>query len=429
MFLVSLFLFIFSAFGYDPVDLAITESVNVVIEEQYKIEQIEISGNWKTKEAVLLKFLGLNPKKSYSMQEISSRVNFLQSLSSIYRSEFTLTQSSEGYILRINVVEQKTLLPIINFGFQRSNQWAQVGLVDLNLQGSGDELLIYYQNNQGNHGGEVFYKKNRIAGKPINLSSNFLRWSSVEPVKFDNETPFDYDFTLNQISIGVEYLYSNQVSFSAGISGLKENYQSYSEDVPGPISLDLRKALAKWQFNFSNIKYDGIYKDNFIASLTFQNIYTIEFDQFFNLLQANIRYYKRFRKVSEFAAQINAGISSNFESPFAPFVIDSYTNVRASGDRVLRGTGIVSMNYEWREELFKHKKIIAQGVAFVDAVSLRLPGTNIRWGIYNFNYFVSTGAGLRFHYTKINNAIFRVDYGYEITRNSSQILLGIGQYF
>ena len=327
MTLFSLILFLFGLFTNTDVAFVIDESDPTEVEEQYTIENINFSGNWKTKESVLLKFLGLNPKKTYSMNQISSRVNFLQSLSGIYKSAFALSKETGGYTLNITIEEQRTLLPIVNFGIQKSNQWGQIGLVDLNLFGSGDELLVYYQNNQGKHSGEVFYKKNRIAGKPINLSTNFLRWSSREPVKFENNGTFDYEFTLNQISLGAQYLYSNRLVFSAGIAGLKESYQSYSDDVPGPTALDLRKALTKWQVNFSNLKYDGIYKENFLASLTVQNIYTVEFDQFFNVLQANIRYYKRIKKETELAAQVNVGISSNYDSPFAPFVID----VRRSG--------------------------------------------------------------------------------------------------
>ena len=334
-----------------------------------------------------------------------------------------------GYILNIKLVEQKTLLPIVNFGFQESNKWGQLGLVDLNLFGTGDELLFYYQNNQGKHGGEVYYKKNRIFGQPINIKTSFLRWSSTEPVIFGATERFDYDFTLTQLGIGLEFLISNQISVSGGISGFTEAYNSYDSNAPGPESLNLTKGLVNLETNFSNIKYDGIYKENFSINLKAQKVATLGQDDIFYLLQTNLKFFKRIGKYSEFASQVNVGIASNSDSPFAPFVIDSYSNVRAAGDRVLRGTGIVSSNFEWREELYKKEKIIIQGVAFLDAVSLRLPGNEIQWGINNFNYFVSSGIGFRLHYTKFYNAVFRLDYGYEITRGDSQVIFGIGQYF
>ena len=46
------------------------------------------------------------------------------------------------------------------------------------------------------------------------------------------------------------------------------------------------------------------------------------------------------------------------------------------------------------------------------------------------NIRIFSGLGLRFIHKKIYNAVFRIDYGYGITRNESKgIVFGIGQYF
>jgi hypothetical protein len=397
--------------------------------KEYVITEIVFLGNTKMKEQVLLKSLGFNPKKAYSYEEINSKVNFLHTLNGVFRANFELIQKANSYDLQISIEEQLTLLPIVNFGIQKSNLWGQIGIVDLNLLGYGNELLVYYQNNQGNHTGEIYYKHNRIFNKPISISANLLRWSSVEPVNFSETNRFDYDFTINQASIGLEYFYNNQIRFSTGISGFREIYKSYSLEVPGPTYLNLRKGLVKFEIEFSNIKYEGIYKNNFIVRLSSQNVYTLEYDQYFHSLVANLRYYNRVRRKTEFAIQINSGISSNYDSPFAPFVIDSYVNVRAAGNRIVRGTGILNSNIEVREELLSFNKIIFQGVYFIDASSIRLPGESIQFNLDETNYFISTGLGLRIHYTKIYNATLRMDFGYEITNKSPQFVVGLGQYF
>ena len=46
------------------------------------------------------------------------------------------------------------------------------------------------------------------------------------------------------------------------------------------------------------------------------------------------------------------------------------------------------------------------------------------------NIRIYPGVGLRFMHKRIFNAIFRIDYGYGITKDASRgVVFGIGQYF
>ena len=71
-----------------------------------------------------------------------------------------------------------------------------------------------------------------------------------------------------------------------------------------------------------------------------------------------------------------------------------------------------------------------QGNAFIDSGTWRNPGGDFSDFTDSDNIKVYSGLGLRFIHKKIFNAIFRIDYGFGITKNGTQgLVFGIGQYF
>ncbi len=74
-----------------------------------------------------------------------------------------------------------------------------------------------------------------------------------------------------------------------------------------------------------------------------------------------------------FAARLRFGIATNNDTPFAPFVLDSYINIRGSGNRIERGTAALILNLEFRQTFFETAKFGGQLVAFSDTVFWRNP--------------------------------------------------------
>ncbi len=404
------------------------ESLCQIQDTVITFDTIEFFGNTKTQDSYLLTILGLNPNQFYSRTEVDEKVNFLNSINGIYDTRYQVVTKQNSRFLQVFVNEQKTLLPIFNFGLQPTNKWFQIGLVDLNLSGKGNELLIYYQNNQSRHSGEIFYKKNRIYNSKLSLGVSLLRWESIEPVNFEGAGRFDYDFTINQLGSEIGYQNGNGFSGIFGISFFQENYYSILQsDVPGPLDLSLNKFLTKWRVGYNSLQYDGIYRKNYDLRFDYQNVYTLEYNQLFHIMTINYVHYFRLAQKRELAYRINCGTSTNNDSPFAPFVIDSYKNVRGVGDRIDRGTAVSTFNIEFRQELFKYNHIILQGILFSDASLLRLPGEE--FAMATLENYLSTGIGVRIHYTKIFNAILRIDYAIEYNQNRDQLIIGIGQYF
>jgi len=122
------------------------------------------------------------------------------------------------------------------------------------------------------------------------------------------------------------------------------------------------------------------------------------------------------------------GLATNNFSPFAPFVIDGYLNVRGSGNRIARGTGELIFNTEYLHTLWKHPWFYLQANSFVDIGMLRPAG-----GVINEfadNAFYYGGLGLRLQSRKFYNTILRVDYGFNLNHIADNgLTFGFGHFF
>jgi hypothetical protein len=113
-----------------------------------------------------------------------------------------------------------------------------------------------------------------------------------------------------------------------------------------------------------------------------------------------------------------------------PFVLDSYINIRGVGNKIDRGTGVITLNTEWRQSVYNDNFGAIQLVGFSDWGTWRKPG-----GTYedlgkpdNIQFFVGGGVRLVCHLAY--GAVLRIDYGQNIRdRNHRGIVIGIGQFF
>lgn len=71
-----------------------------------------------------------------------------------------------------------------------------------------------------------------------------------------------------------------------------------------------------------------------------------------------------------------------------------------------------------------------QGNTFVDSGTWRNSGGRLSDFTNSENIKIYSGLGLRFMHKKVFNAIFRVDYGFGLTKDATNgLVFGIGQYF
>lgn len=80
----------------------------------------------------------------------------------------------------------------------------------------------------------------------------------------------------------------------------------------------------------------------------------------------DFRYYRLLGRRGNVAGRLRAGLSSNGNTPFAPFVLDSQVNIRGSGNRIDRGTAQLILNLEYRHSVWwdNGERFAVQLVAF-----------------------------------------------------------------
>ncbi len=357
----------------------------------------------------------------------------LKRLPSIANAEYKIVKTdSDGYFVKYHIEENQTLIPRGNFFTSTNDKFAlRVGLQEFNLTGNNIILGGFYQYDIYNSIGfnlrapYLFNRKWGIAGSFENLTTQ-------EPVFLNNgEATYKYNNTGFEISGIHEIDFKNVIELGFSLFSEDYSYLSGSTAPNVPRELKVNKHLIKLLYNFDDISYDYFYLEGFRSQLNLQYVgspdlnlppFWIGFNDF--------SYFKKIGPDANWASRLRLGLASNLETPFAPFTVDNNLNIRGVGNTIDRGTGSIVFNTELRYTLWEKGWFALQGNGFIDAGSWRNPGGEFSDFGDSQNFRVYPGLGLRFIRKTTFNAIFRIDYGYGITRNASNgIVFGIGQYF
>ncbi len=397
------------------------------------IDQLQFEGLKKTQSSYLLYFLQSLPGTAITEEKIQADVQMLKNISGIGNANYKIDSTGKKTKLIYEVQEVKTFLPIINFGGIEGNLWFQAGFTDINWRGKGQSLSAYYQNNDRRHSGQIFYKIPWYRAKPWGGSASLTKWSSREPVFFPEGT-VNYDYDNNSIALSVIRHFGYRRNLELGGTFFIEKYTKselqFLDTPPGPATFKQPKYLSKLGYSEDFLNYHLFYLKGYSWRLTMQNVYNTVDENWFNTLQFQGRSFKRFGERGNLAMRLRLAISTNNDTPFAPFVVDSHVNLRGVGNRIDRGTAQVVFNAEYRHTIHNSNRWAGQLVAFSDIGTWRNPGGDFS-DLYNSEYFRHfIGGGFRIIYQKVFGAILRVDYGFDVfNKNQNGIVIGLGQYF
>ena len=399
----------------------------------HTIDHLKFEGLKKTQANFLLHFLKSLPGTPITTASIEADIQTLKNISGIGNANYRIDTVGTQVNLVYEVTEVKTLLPIINFGGIKGNLWFQAGFTDINWRGKGQSLSGYYQNNDRRHSGQLFYKVPWYKAKPWGFSASLTKWSSREPVFFSEGT-VNYDYDNNSVALSVIRHLGYRRNIELGGTFFIEKYTKselqFLDTPPGPASFRQPKYLSKLEYNEDFLNYHFFYLKGYSWRLTMQNVYNTVDKNWFNTLQFQGRAFKRRGNKGNLAMRLRLAISTNNETPFAPFVVDSHVNLRGVGNRIDRGTAQAVFNAEYRQTVHESRKWAAQIVAFSDIGTWRNPGGDFSdlWDSDHFRHFI--GGGFRIVYQKVFGAIIRIDYGFDVfNKNQNGIVIGLGQYF
>ena len=307
-----------------------------------------------------------------------------------------------------------------------------MGFIDFNWTGRGHQFLAFYQNTDNRHGGQLFYRIPYLNPK-WGLAFNLLQWRSLEPLYFpEGAVSYNYD----NLTVGLTAIrnFGFRKRLEVGVGFFQEKYQKDDNQIldnpPGPDDFQLPKASSKIEYIHNYVNYNDIYLSGWVARGIWQTVFNFDDQTVFNSLILEGRKFYRIGDKGNVAIRGRFGISTNNDSPFAPFVVDSRINLRGSGNRIERGTAQLILNMEYRQTLFNFDQLAVQVIAFSDLGNWRAPGGDLTQFFEKEELRHFVGGGVRLIYKRIYDAILRVDYGVDIYDGSQRgIVIGVGQYF
>lgn len=395
---------------------------------------LKVQGNKRTKTTFIKKITKLKVGMELDSMLIKEDIYRLKRLPSVAHAYFQVFPSDENdhYNVVYGIEENFTLIPFVNVYTSNNDEFAfRIGLQEFNFLGNNITLGGFYQRDIFNSIGAQI-RAPYLLGNKFGLALSYQDLTTQEPVFLDAGTA-DYKYNNESFEILGLYELNFKNRFEFGVNFFTEDYEYLfgSTDPNVPQSLNVNKYLYKLIYNYDAIQYYYQYLSGFKSTLNFQyvnssNAQLPEFLIGFN----DFVYYLRIGQRGNWANRLRLGLSSNLDTPFAPFAVDNNLNIRGVGNTIDRGTGAIVFNTEYRHTLVDKNWFVLQSNIFVDGGTWRNPGGDFSDFGDNQNIRIYPGVGVRFIHKKIFNAIFRIDYGHGITNDASRgIVFGIGQYF
>ncbi|AUP81661.1 BamA/TamA family outer membrane protein [Flavivirga eckloniae] len=395
------------------------------------VHDLKIQGNKRLKSSFIKKISTIKSGSkldSLIIEQDILRLKRLPSVSHAYYQVFL----SEGnqYNVFYNIEENFTLIPSLNVYTTDDDEFAyRLGLYEFNFLGRNIIFGGFYQK-------DIFssyainFRAPYLFSNKLGIAVNHQDLTTQEPVFFEGETA-NYKYRNKSFEVLGLYEFNFKNRLELGANYFVEDYKFRGENVNNRPELNVHKWLVKGIYEYNDLDYYYQYVSGFRSQFNFQYVtstdamlpdFFIGWNDFF--------YFKRVGKKGNWASRLRMGLSTNDETPFAPFSVDNNLNVRGVGNTIDRGTGVIVLNTEYRHTLYEKKWFALQGNVFVDSGTWRNPGGDFGDFSKEDNVKVYPGLGLRFIHKKIYNAIFRIDYGFGVTKRATKgLVFGIGQYF
>ena len=406
-------------------------TLSPVILAQDLITRIHFEGLKQTKTRFLYQFLTSKPGHPPDSAHIARDIQALKNLQLFSTVDARVEDHANGKEVIFEVRERISRLPIINFGGISDNFWFQLGGVEFNGLGQGAILGGYYQY-YDRHSFKVFYNIPFLFSEKWGLGGSVGKMATEEPAFFQSANQQYAVDRWEAIATGRFQVARNRARFSqvfleAGGGFLNETYTRLDRFSP-PLRFD--KLLLKLQGSYEAVSFDAERLKGTRHMMQLQTVRTFgESSHFYQVLYTSM-FFGWLGSSGNPSVRLRAGVATNRDSPFVPFVLDSYLNVRGSGNRVARGTAELTINAEHRQTITRKGWGAIQLVGFLDISAWRPAGSDLATMFESPNVVTFTGGGLRMQSWRIYNFIIRLDYGIGISDYRSRgFVLGVGQYF
>jgi len=414
--------------------ILISQFISVLLFSQESfIASLHIRGLKKTKESFIENVITSHSGGILDSLQLDKDIIRLKRLPLVSHASYQVFYSHKNsYNVFVDIEENVTIIPAVNIWTATNRQFAyKIGFYDFNFLGKGLQFGGFYQNN-GYDTYNINLRAPYLFSNQWGIAINHQNWRSEEPLYF-NDGSSNYLYNNRSFeALGLfEYNFNHKFQFGVNFFTEKYEYLTGLTSDGIPTNFEINKVLFKFIYDLDFLDYNYQYVTGFRSLLYTQYVTTNNsFQDEFFIAWNDFFYYKQVGNRGNWANRLRLGLSSNNDSPFAPFSVDNNLNIRGVGNIIDRGTGVIVLNTEYRHTLIQKGWFIMQSNIFVDAGTWRKPGGELSDFTKSQNIRIYPGVGLRFIHTKIFNAVFRIDYGYGVTENASKgIVFGIGQYF
>ena len=346
-------------------------------------------------------------------------------------SDWQYNESNNSYTVFFIIKESTYVYPLLSISGFKDVLKIQGGLNNINWRGEQKTIGVWYQY-YDRHSFSAFHKVPHHKLKKTGHDFIISKYSTVEPLYFGDVKSF-FDFDNFSVYLNGYYWLNKTSNIQLGLTPIYERY-SKTDDVEIPqqetmFSFFKFRVNTQYTINKLNYKYERI--DGFKFNFYTETIQTHKYPEAsFFMIKSDFIYHRKVKTKGNLSFRHKIGISTNNDSPFSPFVLDGFLNLRGIGNRVARGTGINFINLEYKHTITNNKFFIGQVVGFFDSGNLREPGGNWQELISPSNSNNFAGLGIRIHSNKIYKTILRLDYGLEIAKEfNGGFSFGIGQFF
>ena len=335
--------------------------------------------------------------------------------------------------VRIDIEEAIYVYPELYFGGFKGAFKMNLGLSTINWRGRGAQLGALYQY-YDRHSFSIFQSTSRHLNGRTGHEIAIAKYATIEPLYFDRlRSNFNYD--VYNVNAGVHYWLNYYTRWRIGGAYFYEIYNNRQNDIPGfpkgkLFSFNKAQIYTALVLDYRNYSYETI--DGFFLNMYSEYVLDFQYSQYsFYKVVLDYRYFKLFGKYIQFASRLKFGMATNRNTPFLPFVIDGYLNIRGVGNRIRRGTAELTGNLEYRRRIYRHPLFILQMNIFSDVTVIRDPGQQVYEMFNPDQLYARAGLGGRLILQKWYSTILRVDYSHSLQQPDKWGLLafGIGQFF
>lgn len=403
-----------------------------------RINSISFSGLTITKEDYLRDIIACKENGNYQKKVFEDDLFLLRNLNLFFEVEGSAeTTDSVSYNLTFRIREASYLYPVFSISGFKNQLKLQAGANHINFLGRAQSFGALYQF-YDRHSISIFHTAKRHSNQKTGHEFALAKYSTVEPLYFSDPTNGDtvssFNFDNYSVSAGGHYWLGRYVNAGFGAAYMYEDYHQRD---------DAFDVFGMKRFNFHKHQLRSHIEANFVENLferqsgwkarvygEWIHTYTDGMAPSFLKLQLSGSYYHLVGKRGNLATSVRFGTSTNTDSPFSPFVLDGFLNVRGIGNRVERGTAEIIVNTEYRHTLWMHKFVTLQSAAFFDYGALRSAGKSFVTFFDDENPNLFLGGGLRFNLNVLYKTSIRVDYSVNpFDPSMNGFTFGFGQFF